>query len=313
MKMTKRFMDILCSGLFSILLIQAKAQTDNDAIMMNKNQWCNGATYEHAQWKNYWEGTYKRDNQNIGTLTTQSVMFMSNYGIRDNLNLMAGLPYVWTQASAGTLHGLKGIQDVSAFVKWRPFRFDFGRGGVLSLFGIVGFSTPTHNYVIDFLPLSIGLGSTNILWRAMFNYQVGAFFVRGSGTYIWRSNVSLDRTSYYTTQLYNTNQVEMPDQLSFNGSLGIFKKYLIAEVMFDNLTTLGGFDIRKNDMPFVSNRMNQTSLGAHVKYTFPFDTHIALTGGSDYVVTGRNVGQTLDFYIGAYYALYLKKHSNNHP
>ena len=38
------------------------AQTDNDAIMMNKTQWCTGATYMNSQWKNYWEGTLKRNN-----------------------------------------------------------------------------------------------------------------------------------------------------------------------------------------------------------------------------------------------------------
>jgi len=283
----------------------AVAQTPDDAIMMNKYQWCNGATYEHDQWKDYWEGTFKRDNQNIGTLTTQSVMAMSNYGITDNLNVMASVPYIWTSASAGTLHGMKGFQDVSVFVKWRPFTFNLGKGK-LSLFGLVGLTTPTNNYEIDYLPMSIGLGSTNLTWRAMAYYKQGIFFARFSGAYIWRSNVYLERTAYYTDQLNNTNEVFMPDQLTFNASLGIYKKYLIAELMVDNLTTLGGDDIRKDDMPFVANEMNSTSAGVHVKYTFPFDTHISANGGANYVLTGRNVGQTLGLYIGAYYAFYVK-------
>ena len=294
--------------LLSAIAPEVQAQTDNDAIMMNKQQWCNGITYDHAQWNDYWEGTFKRTNQNIGTLTTQSVMAMSNYGITSNLNLLAGVPYVWTDASAGTLHGMKGFQDLSLFLKWKPITVDL-RKGQLSLFAIVGFSTPTNNYEIGFLPMSIGLGSTNIMWRGMAYYRRGIFFVRASGTYIWRSNVSLDQTSYYTTQLNTTNQVEMPNQLTFNGSVGIYKKYLIAELMVDNLTTLGGFDIRKNDMPFVSNRMNATSIGAHVKYTFPFDTHLSVLAASNYVLTGRTVGQTLDFSIGMFYAFYLKKHA----
>jgi hypothetical protein len=309
MQRFRYFVTGMVALLLSAILLPAHAQTDNDAIMMNKQQWCTGVTYDHAQWNTYWEGTYKRTNANIGTLTTQSVMVMSNYGITDRLNVMVGLPYISTNASSGTLHGMKGFQDLSLFVKWKPFSFDWGRAGRLSLLGIVGFSTPTNNYVIDFLPMSIGMGSTNILWRAMAYYRIGSFFIRGSGTYIWRSNVSLDRTSYYTTQLYNTNQVQMPDQLTWNGSIGIYKKYLVAEIMADNLTTLGGFDMRKNDMPFVSNRMNATSVGAHIKYTFPFDTHISVVGGSNYVVAGRNVGQALDFSIGGFYALYLKRHA----
>jgi hypothetical protein len=302
----------LVSGMITLLLtaiiFKVQAQTDNDAIMMNKHQWCNGATYDHAQWNSYWEGTFKRTNANIGTLTTQSVMFMSNYGITDKLNVLAGVPYIWTDASAGTLHGLHGFQDLSVYLKWKPLTFGLGKG-TLSLFAILGFSTPTNNYDISLLPLSIGLGSTNVIYRGMAYYRRGIFFIRASGTYIWRSNVTLDQSSYYTTQEYNTNQVEMPNQTAFNGSVGIYKKYLIAEVMVDNLTTLGGFDMRKNDMPFVSNKMNYTSLGAHIKYTFPFDPHISVVGGGNYVLAGRNVGQTLDFSFGAYYALYVKGHA----
>ena len=89
--------------LLAVLLfatITAQAQTDLDAIMMNKNQFCNGFIYSHSSWNEYWEGTRKRTNENIGTITTKSVMYMANYGITNNLNVMVGAPYVWTEASA---------------------------------------------------------------------------------------------------------------------------------------------------------------------------------------------------------------------
>jgi hypothetical protein len=296
----------------TVFFLQAQAQTDNDAIMMNKYQWCSGLTYDHAQWNTYWEGTYKRSNPNIGNLSTQSVMGMSNYGITNQLNLMVGAPYIWTHATGGTLHGMKGFQDFSLFLKWRPLLLKRGNAA-LSVYAVGGFSTPLENYVIDFLPLSIGLGSTNLLGRGIVNIKMGTFFLRGSGTYIWRSNVKLDRTSYYTTSLYNTNEVQMPDLATFNGSFGIFRTYLIAELMVDRMVTLGGFDIRKNDAPFVSNRMNSTSLGAHVKYTLPFYTHLALVGSADYVVHGRNVGQAFGFGGGAFFAFYVKNKGGHSP
>src|ERR1035438_873121 len=81
---------------------QMHAQTDMDAIMMNKNQFCNGPIYDYSSWNHYWEGKLKRTNQNLGTITTQSVMYMVNYGITGKLNVMASAPYVWTKASAGT-------------------------------------------------------------------------------------------------------------------------------------------------------------------------------------------------------------------
>ena len=49
----------------------ASAQTDMDAIMMNKKQFCQGLTYDYSSWDHYWEGTFKRDNENLGTVSTQ--------------------------------------------------------------------------------------------------------------------------------------------------------------------------------------------------------------------------------------------------
>jgi hypothetical protein len=248
-------------------------------------------------------------------------MGMTNYGLTDNLNIMAGLPYVWTTASGGTLHGMKGLQDLSLFIKWKPITIPLGKGK-LSLFAIGGFSTPTTNYLVDYLPLSIGLGTTNFLGRLMAYYKTGMFFVRASGTYVWRSNVKIDQPSYYTTELHNTNEVQMPDLFTFNGSVGIYKKYLIAELMLDNMTTLGGFDMRRNDMPFPSNRMNSTSAGVHLKYTFPFYTHLSIVAGADQVLGGinffgnhllmpRNVGQATTLSFGAFYAFYVKHNPKN--
>ena len=62
----------------------------------------------------------KRDNQNIGTLSMQTVMFMTNYGITDKLNMMATMPYVKNVASAGTLHQMDGLQDANIYLKWKP-------------------------------------------------------------------------------------------------------------------------------------------------------------------------------------------------
>src|SRR5688500_1213231 len=111
----KVFMERLKRCLYFLPLLMyvgsLMAQTDHDAIMLNKYQWCNGVSYTNAQWTRYWEGTYKRTNENIGKLTTQSLMYMTNYGISDRLNIMGGISYIRTNASKGTLHGLEGLQD----------------------------------------------------------------------------------------------------------------------------------------------------------------------------------------------------------
>src|SRR4030095_16056015 len=182
----------------SLAVSLAKGQTADDGVMMGKKQWCNGLTYMHSSWNDYWEGTTKRDNKNLGTVTTQSVMFMSNYGITDKLNVLATVPYVWTDASAGTLHGMSGFQDIALDVKYEFYSFKVGKKGSLNLIGLLGVSTPLQKYENDFLPMSIGLGSTNLSGRVTVDYQRGIFFATLSSAYVFRSDVSVDRNSYYT-------------------------------------------------------------------------------------------------------------------
>ncbi len=298
----------MCGLFFLASINKASGQTETDAIMMNRNQFCNGLIYTHSCWDHYWEGTLKRDNQNLGTITTQSVMYMANYGIRDNFNIIVGAPYVWTKASAGTLHGMNGVQDIFLFVKWRPVTKSFGKNKI-SLFVVGGISTPLTDYVIDFLPMSIGLGTTNLSGRAIVDYhhQGTKLFATGSATFIRRSNVELDRTGYYTTEGVLSNEVEMPNAASYNFRAGYRGKYLIAEAQLVNWTTLGGFDITRNNSPFPSNRMNSTAVGVDFKYTVKRHTNLAVVGGLSYTIAGRNVGQALTFNGGIFYAFYFSK------
>ena len=68
-------------------------------------------------------------------------------------------------------------------------------------------------------------------------------------------------------------------QLSANFRAGYRSKYWIAEAVVDNMNTLGGFDIRKNDMPFPSNKMNATRVGANFKHTLKAVKGLEITGG----------------------------------
>ncbi|MEQ1678070.1 MAG: hypothetical protein ABL876_15285, partial [Chitinophagaceae bacterium] len=265
--------------IFCLPLSPAFAQTDIDGVMMEKNAFCLGPMYGYSSWKNYWEGTLKRDNANMGKVSTTMSSIMGNYGITNKLNVLFGVPYVKTKASAGQLKGLKGIQDLSLWVKWKAYSKKIGQGR-LSLFAIGGYSLPASNYTADFLPMSIGLESKNLSLRAMADYQRGAWFATLSGTYIRRSNIELDRTAYYTTEMHYSNEVKMPDALSFNFRAGYRDKGAYVELVADNWTTLKGFDIPRNSMPFPSNKMNATRIGLDLKYPMRFHPALAVVGNA---------------------------------
>ena len=281
------------------------SQTDIDGLMMQKNFFCVGPTAGYSSWKNYWEGTLKRENLNMGRVSTTNFMLMGNYGITNKLNVLFGLPYVKTKTSAGNMAGQKGLQDLSLFVKWVACQKHIAKGHLKTML-IGGYATPVSDYTADFLPLSIGLHSKNVNLRVMADYQRNNWFVTASYTYIARSNVVIDRSTYYTTEMHYSNEVKMPDASQFNFRIGYRSEVLIAEAIFNKWTTLGGFDIPRNGMPFVSNKMNATGIGLNVKYETPLDGLSVVANGTT-TVAGRNVGQATGFNAGVFYIFDFSK------
>jgi hypothetical protein len=300
--MYKHFIKFCLLVLLLPVATNTNAQTDMDAIMMSKKQFCLGPMYSHSSWKNYWEGQLKRDNPNIGTITTQAFAVMGAYGVTDKLNLLFNVPYLSTKASQGTMRGMQGVQDLSLIAKYMPIEKEIGPG-TFSLYTIGGVSLPLTNYVADYLPLSIGLKSRSAMARLMLDYQINSFFVTGSATYVLRDNIKLDRNSYYTTHLILSNEVEMPNASNLNFRAGYRSAVLIAEAVLNHWTTHGGFDITRNNMPFPSNRMNATTLGINFKYNFTADHTLALVGGFNSTIAGRNMGQASTYYGGLFYVL----------
>jgi hypothetical protein len=295
---------VLILILSAACLSTLQAQTLTDGLMMSKKNLCTGFLLAHDQWTNYWEGSLKRDNQNIGTITTQSLAWMGAYGVTEKLNVIAMLPYVQTEASGGTLRGMEGLQDLSAGLKYRFYKKEFEKSK-FHAFAIGSFSMPVTDYTPDFLPLSIGLASKTLQWRLTGYYRVSrGWYVNASGGYTWRSNVHLDRPSYYTNnQFFITDEVQMPNVFDYFISAGYHKGPLQAELFYNQQNTLDGGDIRRQDMPFPSNKMNFSKAGALVMYRVPSIEKLSVRASVTQTVAGRNVGQSTTLLAGLLYTL----------
>ena len=273
--------------------------------MMPKKTLMMGVVYAHDSWDQYWEGTLTRTNGNIGTLTTQSTTLVGGYGLTDRLQLMATLPYIETHASQGVLHGLKGFQDLSITAKLRLFGTGPTSHGAFSSFiGATG-ATPVGKYTPDFFPLSIGTDGRRASAHLALNYQSNSvWFANAAAAYMFCANVRLNRNAYYTNgQLFLTNEVEMPNVLDYTLSAGFNRGNWRIPVTLVQQRTLGGGDIRRQDMPFVSNRMDFVKLGGDVIYGLPKNLSVQL--GAAHVLSGRNVGESTTFTSGLMYALHL--------
>jgi len=304
----KKYILIVLSG--TILLgtkpSSVSAQTDADGIMMGKNLFCGGIMTATSSWNQYWEGTLLRKNENLGTVRAIMIGPMGSWGVTKHLNILFSLPYVQTKTTAGTLTGLRGLQDLSLLAKYRLYRYKKNKS-TFSVFGMAGISTPVQDYVKDLLPVSIGLGSRNLTMRAMLDYQYSDFFVTASSSYIARSNIFIDRTAYYTTRMIYSNEVSMPDASYSNFRLGFRNKEIVAEAVADLWTTLGGFDITRNNMPFPSNQMNQSRIGFNGKYEPTRWKGISLTAAFYQTLDGRNMGKASFAQAGFFYIFNFNK------
>jgi hypothetical protein len=291
----------------SVLPGSARAQTIDDGVMLGAGELFAGDVYTHDRWDHYWEGGLKRDNGNIGALTTRSHTIVGVYGLTDRLNVVGNVPYVWTEASQGVLHGMNGLQDLSIAAKFSLLDRQRTPVGALRLIGAVGVAMPLTDYTPDFMPLSIGSASRRASLRGTASMQgTDGVFVDASAAFTWRGDVTLDRPYYFTeNELHFTDQVPMPSVLDV-GTMGGFRgPRLMAAVTVAVQHMSSGGDIRRQDAPFVSNRMNALRVGGVVMYPLPKLAPLAVRASYAHTVTGRNVGQSHAVSLGLVYRFAL--------
>ena len=284
----------------------AAAQTITDGIMMPARLLCTGFVYEHDRWSTYWEGTLERENGNIGTVTTRTLSWVATYGVTDRFNVIAMAPYMWTGASAGTLQGQSGFQDLSLALKFQALTVPVG-GGAFKAFAVGSVGVPMSDYNPDFYPLSMGANSKRVSGRGTLTYtSKGGFYANGTAGYTWRDNVTLDRSSYYTDgRLIYSNEVAMPDVFDYGISVGYNRGRILAPITYMGQVTQGGSDIRRQDMPFVSNKMDASRIEASVLYYLPRLPDLGLKLGASRTITGRNVGESTTLQAGVLYVFHF--------
>jgi hypothetical protein len=86
-------------------------------------------------------------------------------------------------------------------------------------------------------------------------------------------------------------------------STGYIKGPLQVPISFSQQITLGGGDIRRQDMPFVSNKMNLSRVDGVVQYALPWVTGLQVRLAAAYIVSGRNVGQGTTIGAGFLYTV----------
>ncbi len=297
-------MKTLCLLVLLGIAAPARAQRIDDGIMMTARSLQAGYFYSRDDWTEYWEGTLKRDNGNLGEVTTQTHAVAVAYGVTNRVSIFGSVPWVRTDASQGVLQGQRGLQDITLGGKWAFIERSSPRLGQLRAILALSGSFPASDYTPDFAPLSIGTQSQRLTPRLTLNYQTETgVYLNGTVAYTRRADVTLDRPYYFTdNQFFLTSQVTMPDVFESTVSVGYLKHDLNAYLGYTQHTTEGGGDIRRQDMPFVSNRVNYSQISAMAMYPIPRINAVAFQFAAARILDGRNVGQSTTLTFGFLYS-----------
>jgi hypothetical protein len=307
--MRNRIISSISFLLFLLWVMSAHTQTPTDGLFMEKNEICIAVMGSHDTWDHYWEGRLLRDNQNIGILTRNTLMPMAAYGISSKINLLVGLPYVSTSPSGGQMTGVSGWQDLSIFLKFKPYSSHNDRWTLLS-FVTAGFSTPASGYLSDYQPFSLGLGTQEYSLRAIVKTEyLEKYYFRGSAAFLHRTTTEAERDYYYTTKGIYTSTMDVPDATNFELALGLwmFNRAIQLEGAYVAQTSLSGDDIRRQNQAQPTNKMDWTSVNGRLRYFTPFFEGFSLMANYGQVLTGRNVGQSTVISGGITYQFPLKK------
>jgi hypothetical protein len=103
----------------------------------------------------------------------------------------------------------------------------------------------------------------------------------------------------------------MPNVFDYTVSAGYRKNDTTLTANFTQQQTRGGGDIRIQDMPFVSNRVNFSKIGATLTYPLPrvHDLQFWLIYSNTF--DGRNVGQANTFKAGFLYTFDFERRAKS--
>ncbi len=269
------------------------AQTTMDAIMMPKGDFCLALTYDHGEWDEYWEGSLLRTNGNVGTLTRTTITPMFAYGIFDRLNFFLGVPYVKTKSDGGQLTGVDGMQDISIALKAELMDKQLWKGKVYFL-PVAEFSTPVSNYLSDYAPYSLGLGTNQFTLRGILQYKLDmGFYLRGSAAHIWRTETKVERDYYYNNGSYYTEWMDVPNAWNYQATAGIWllNNALKFEGNYTVIRSTSGDDIRPWNGGQPTNKVNVDQIDGAIHYYIQQLPGLRVLAYYSTTLEGRNMGK----------------------
>lgn len=255
------------------ILAPPAAAADLNGFMPAAGEGSAALSFTAESYDEFWRGDVKVSNPGVGEVETRSLTLWGRYGVTDRLAIVANLP--WVDAEGDGTGGFEdsGISDLTAFVKVRLVDF----GGGHSLTGAAGLRTDVGDYEAN-APVSLGDGTTDGLFRLVYQFERGPFYVSQQVGYDLRGG-------------------DAPDGFPFHTEVGYTFGATTLNAFYTRYLADGGTDIGDPGFTFPSNEEEYERLGgkAYVRLGPAF----GLAGSVFTTLDGRNTGDATGVSVGA--------------
>ncbi len=216
-----------------------------------------------------------------------STSLYASYGITNRLDVSASLPHIAAKGNAtqGVLQELgfenerKGIQDLSLFLKYNPYRCKIGKADLNFLIG-AGVQTPLGKYKVD-----EGLQSILAIGNR-------ATSITGMGVAQLRTPSGL----FLTTQAgYSSRSGDVPNAVLGEIKAGYAHKRFYLDAWYAGQISKGGVNILGEGFAGIFPATNVTYDRAGVSIYVPIAGGIGVSVGANKYLSGKNVGEGTGF------------------
>ena len=234
-------------------------------------------SYTTESYDEFWVGTMKVSDPGVGETTTKSFALWLRYGLTDRLAVVANVPYV--EATSDGLGGFEdsGLQDLSAVLTFKAL--EGGSASRQRLVVGVGGRTELSDYQAN-SPVSIGDGTTDVLFRAVYQFEHRGFYFSQQIGYDLRGGDAPNGIPLYT-EVGNTW-----GRFTLNG---FYLRYIAR----------GGTDIGDPGFTFPSNQDETERIGAKAFARVSDSFGVFVAGFT--TLDGRNSGDATGFSLGTTY------------
>lgn len=231
-------------------------------------------SYTAEGYDEFWRGNTLVSNPGVGAVDIRSLSLWGRYGVTDRLALVVNVPYIDAEGDGTGGFADSGLGDLTALAE---LRLAEGGGATRhSLTGAAGLRTPLSDYEAN-APVSLGDGTTDALFRLVYQLERGGFYLSQQVGYDLRGE-------------------DAPDGIALHTELGYTFGRATVSAFYTRYLADDGTDIGDPGFTFPSNREEYERLGG--KLYLRLNQRLGLSAAAFTTLDGRNTGDTTGVSVG---------------